>query len=375
MVDAAAGGRMEEPLPPAAPPRSGVAGAVLRHVFLSEYFVLYLSVAYFLILAPILPNFASLDNITLNIVGNAWPLLPVAIGQTVVLIVKGIDLSQGAIMAITSLVGAALMTSRASEVQFDKSALWGWLLTPAGGPFSQSPLAVPVGITAMLVVGALIGLFNGLAIARLRMPAFMVTLVTSMFMASFAIWLTQSYNIAALPGAYVAIGKDGLFGIPYAMVVALGVALVVHVLLTRMIVGRWMYATGTNETAALVSGVPVMRTIVLAYVVSAVCAAIGAILFSARLEAGRPTLGGGTFLLDVIAATVIGGTSLFGGKGKVMWTIFGVLFFALLSNSLSLMNLSPFVIDTVRGSFILVVITLDVVRRRFETVGPRAMQT
>jgi len=328
--------------------------------------VLYLSLAYFILLAPFLAGFATLPNITGNILGNMWPLLPVVIGQTVVLIVKGIDLSQGAIIGFTSVIGAALMTSKLREVQFEKSVLWDWLLTPGGGPLANSILASPVAIGAMLLVGGLIGAINGLSISRLRMPAFMVTLVTGTFLASIAIWMTRSYNIGALPDDFIAVGKDTFIVIPFAMIVALATAMLVHILLSRTVDGRWLYATGTNEVAARVSGVPTRRAVLLAFTISGVCAAVSSVLLTARLEAGFPTLGSGTFMLEVIAATVIGGTSLFGGSGKVIWAIFGVLFFSMLSNSLSLMGLSPFVFDAVRGTILLVVIVLEVLRTRFQ---------
>jgi ribose/xylose/arabinose/galactoside ABC-type transport system permease subunit len=350
---------------PSHQPRMTTRG-VIRHVFLSEYFVLYLSLAYFLLLAPFLPGFATIPNFTGNILGNMWPLIPIVIGQTVVLIVKGIDLSQGAIVGFTSILGAAVMTSRVKEVQFEKSVLWDSLLTPAGGPLAGSIAAAPVAIGVMLIAGGLIGLLNGLSVSRLRMPAFMVTLVTSTFFASVAIWMTRSYNIGALPDEFLVVGKGTFFVVPFAMIVALLTAIVVHTLLSRMVDGRWLYATGTNETAARVSGVPTKRAITLAFVISGVCAAISSVLFTARLEAGMPTLGSGTFMLEVIAATVIGGTSLFGGSGKVIWAFFGVFFFSILSNSLSLMGLSPFIFDAVRGTIILVVIVLEVVRTRFQ---------
>ena len=145
------------------------------------------------------------------------------------------------------------------------------------------------------------------------------------------------------------------------MVIALSVAVIAHVLLNRTVFGRWIFAIGINRKAAEISGVPVVRVIVAVFVISAICAAIASILYTARLETGRPTLGGGNFLLDVIGATVIGGTSLFGGKGKIIWTFFGVLFFVLLSNTL---NLSAFHIDMVKGGVILAAALLDVIRTR-----------
>lgn len=152
--------------------------------------------------------------------------------------------------------------------------------------------------------------------------------------------------------------------VTYPMVIAVTLAIGAHVLLNRTVFGRQVLAIGMNRKAAEISGVPVRRVIVLVFMVSAICAAIGGILYSARLEAGRPTLGEGTFLLDVIGAAVIGGTSLFGGKAKIIWTVFGVLFFVLLSSALSAMNLSAFQVDMVKGAVILGAALLDVLRTR-----------
>ena len=148
------------------------------------------------------------------------------------------------------------------------------------------------------------------------------------------------------------------------MIISVSLAALAHILLSKTVFGRQVFAIGSNRRAAEISGVPVRRVIIMVFMLSAFFATIGAILYSARLEAGRPTLGEGTFLLDVIGATVIGGTSLFGGKGKVLWTVFGVLFFVLLSNTLNLMNLSSFHIDMVKGGVILVAALLDVTRTR-----------
>jgi len=155
------------------------------------------------------------------------------------------------------------------------------------------------------------------------------------------------------------------------MVIAVSVALLAHILLGRTVFGRHVMAIGINRKAAEISGVPVRRVIILVFVVSAVCAAIGSILYSARLEAGRPSLGEGAFLLDVIGAAVIGGTSLFGGKAKVVWTFFGVMFFVLLSNTLNLMNLSSFQVDMVKGGVILAAASLDVLRTRLSRARTR----
>ena len=159
------------------------------------------------------------------------------------------------------------------------------------------------------------------------MPPFMVTLVTMSFFSGLAIYLTQSENVRPLPDSFIAIGKGTLGPISLPMLIVVVLAALAFVVLDRSILGRWFYAVGQNAETAKISGVPTKRVIVLAYAFSGLCAAVGAILYSARLEAGRPTLGR-NLLLDVIGAAVIGGISLFGGKGKVLWAVYGVLFFA-----------------------------------------------
>jgi ribose transport system permease protein len=329
---------------------------------LSEYFVLYLSVAYLLVLWPFIPWVFGSRNVA-DILSNMWPLLAVAIGQTFVLITSGIDLSQSSIMAVTSVVGALLMADRFDPVLFTKSPLWGSLIGEGGGLLSGSGAAVPLSVAAMLAVGAFIGLLNGIAVAIFRMPAFIVTLVSMMFFSNFAIFLTKSENIINLPAAYLHLGTGSLGFIPVAMIAAVLLAALAHLLLSRTLFGRRLYATGTNPVASRISGVPTARIVILAYVVSGLCAAVAAVLYSARLEMGRPTLGATQFM-DIIGANVIGGISLSGGKGKITWTVFGVFFFVLLANTLNLMNLSFYLIDIVKGLVILGAALLDVARTR-----------
>lgn len=335
---------------------------ILKKILLSEYFVLYLSIIYFLVLTPFVSNLASFENMG-NIVSNMWPLFAVAVGQTVVLIIAGIDLSQTSIMGMTSVVGAMIMTSKLDPVLFSKSPLWGWFVNENGGPLANSLAALPVAIIVMLITGVLIGILNGLAITKLRMTPFMVTLVSQIFFGAFAIFLTKSQNVISLPQAYKEIGNGGISFIPYAMLIAIALAAIAHILLGKTMLGRWLYSTGTNMKASKTSGVPTDKVIIFAYAFSGFCAAIASILYSARLGMGRPTLGA-NILMDIIGATVIGGTSMFGGKGKVLWTLFGVLFFVLLSNTLNLLNLSYFTINIVKGAVILLAALIDVTRTR-----------
>jgi ribose/xylose/arabinose/galactoside ABC-type transport system permease subunit len=369
-------------IPGASPPPRVTVPRLLQRILLSEYFVLYLTLAYFAAVAVFFPALVEPRNIA-NQLSNVWPLLTVAIGQTFVIIISGIDLSLGATMGFASVAGAIVMTSAADKLLLGGSPLWGTLLGENGGPLANHPSAVLAGVAVMIIAGVVVGLFNGVFVARFKMPAFMVTLVSLMFFSSAAIWITQSQNIVNLPPEFLTLGQGDLisfyFGekltpeirrrdilgfVTYPMVIALAVAVAAHLLLSRTVFGRQVYAIGNNAKAAAISGVPVQRVVILVFVVAGFCAAVAAILYSGRLEGGRPTIGGGSALLDIIGATVIGGTSLAGGRGKITWTFVGVIFFVLLSNTLNYMRLSAFHIDVVKGAVILAAALLDVLRAR-----------
>ena len=301
----------------------------------SDYFVVVFILVLFVALAPFAPGLASVGTFQ-NILTYMVPLFLAATGLTIVMITGGIDLSIPAVIALTSVVGANIMTGHevGSRVVF--------------------------GVVAMLLIGAAVGSLNGLLITVPRLPAFIVTLASMLFFNGFAVWLTQSKNISDLPASFLAIGKR----LPIALSIALVLGLVVHLVLSRTLFGRWLYALGQNATAAHISGVPVQRMTFAAYVLSGICAALASVILTGRLETGSPVLGR-EMLLDVVGATVIGGTSLFGGRGRIYWTLFGVLFLTLLDTALNLMNLSYFAITISKGAVILLAAVLDATRRRF----------
>ena len=312
---------------------------MVKRFIQSEYLILALCLAYVAALAPFADGFASTGN-ALNILAAMLPLLVVAAGQTLVLISGGIDLSVTSIIALASVVGAMLMTTD-------------------GGALGGSALATPAGIVVMLAVGAAIGFLNGNLIAGLRMPPFIVTLTTMMFFSGLAIWLTKSKSIYHLPPSFL---EPGQVTWVTALLAALAV-IAAHLALARTLFGRWLRAVGYNAKTALISGVPVNRTLVLTYVASGLGAGIAAVLITGKLETGSPVHWRNN-LLDVIGATVIGGTSLYGGKGKVLWTVFGVLFLTLIDNSLNLLNLAFYTIMMVKGGVILLAALLDTVRNK-----------
>lgn len=315
-----------------------IADLVVR-LLRSEYLVLLLSLLYFIALLPFTPGLASRENLV-NVLATLLPLLIVALGETIVLITGGIDLSVTSIMALTSVTGAMMMNSET-----------GWL--------AGSALATPGGILTMLLLGGLVGFLNAAAITWLRMPAFIVTLTSMMFFSGLAIWLTKSRTIYNLPAAF-----NGLGGKTWlAFLITTALVVTTHLLLSRSLFGRWLYAVGHNAKASLISGVPVNGIIVTTYVVSGVFAALASVIYTGQAETGSPVLGQ-RILLDIVGAAVIGGTSLFGGKGKIVWTLFGVLFIRLIDNSLNLLNLSLFSITMVKGAVILFAALMDAVRNK-----------
>ena len=318
-----------------------------ERLLLSQYLVLILTAIYFLAVWPIVPEIAARDTL-LDILTAMMPLLVVAVGQTFVLIVAGIDLAAPSILAMASVVGASVMTGDA-------------------GYLGHSWAAVPGGVLAFILVGGAIGWLNGVCTARLSMPPFIVTLTTMMFFSGAAIWYTAVHtdasSIGNLPPAFVAIGQGQVAGVPISLLVAAAVAIVAHLILNRTVFGRWLYAVGTNARAAEISGVPVRRAVMWAFIISGLCAAVSSILYTGRLETGTPVLGQ-RILLDVVGAAVIGGVSLFGGKGKILWTVFGVLFLAVIDKSLQLLGLSLFSVFAIKGGVILLAAVIDALRHR-----------
>lgn len=312
---------------------------------LSRHRVALLCLVLVAVLGPVVPGFSSTPNLR-NVFSSLLPLLAVAVGQTVVLITGGIDLSVTAVVALASVLGAQVMTAD-------------------GGLLAGHPLAVPAAVAVMLATGLAVGAVNGLAVSRLRMPPFLATLAVMTFASGFAIWFTRSQGIAGLPRGFRLLGAGSLGPVPTALLMVGPLALGAHVLLTHTVFGRWLFAVGGNPRTARVSGVPVERVVLLAYVACAACAAVASILYTARLETGSPVLGQ-RILLDVIGAVVIGGTSLFGGRGSVLGTVYGALFITLLDNGLNLVGLSSFTVLMVKGSVILTAALVDATRERLE---------
>jgi ribose/xylose/arabinose/galactoside ABC-type transport system permease subunit/ABC-type sugar transport system substrate-binding protein len=284
---------------------------------------------------------AALRDIALAIV----PLAILAVGQMLVLLIGQIDLSMTAVLGLSSILSASAMSGSSG----------------AGGGRSA------VGIATCLLTGVVIGLFNGVCTAILRMPAFIVTLAVMMAGSGAAVWyastVSDTVSIGNLPRGFISLGYGTLVHVPITVLICLGVLTLVRFVLTRTVAGRWLYALGQNAEAARISGVPTSRLTIAAFTASGLCAGLAAMIYTSRLETGIPTLGQ-NLLLDIVGAAVVGGVSLFGGRGSVWMALGGAAFFCILDKSLQLLGLSLFIVLAVKGATILVATILDAYRRR-----------
>jgi ribose transport system permease protein len=289
------------------------------------------------------PVFLSRINIE-NLLFSSTIIAVVAIGQAFVILVAGIDLSVGAVLALSSVLGVVLATKA----------------------------ELPVAIAALLALGAggAIGLVNGLFVTFLRIPALIATLAMMSITRGVAYIISDGRNIAPVPSIYVDIQALRIFGIPFVILFTGFIALLAHLVLTRTRFGREIYATGGNPTAARLAGVNTSRVVLVAYIISGVAAALGGLMITARLEAGAATAGFG-YELAVISAVVIGGVSLFGGEGRIGGVLLGVVLLGLVQNAVNLLNVPPNYDYIVSGSVIAAAAALDVYRRRYVESGLR----
>jgi ribose transport system permease protein len=281
------------------------------------------------------PNFASLDNL-LNIARAISINAILAAGMTFVILTGGIDLSVGSIVAVSGVV----------------SVLTGIADAPAG-------LAIAVGI----LVGALCGLINGAVVAYLSLAAFIVTLGTMTFLRGLAYTMTDGQPIVSNTLNFRAIGNGYLAGVPAPVIVMVIVYVLAWYLLERTRYGRHVYAVGGNPEAARLSGINVKRVLTSVYMAAGACAGLAGVIFSARVVSAQPTAGTG-YELDAIAAVVLGGTSLAGGRGRITGTLIGSVILGVLSTGLILMNVQFFTQLLIKGVVIILAVLIDGLKRR-----------
>jgi len=243
--------------------------------------------------------------------------------------------------------------------QFDLSV--GEVLALSGIVYGTAALTLPIPLAMIIAicVGATCGLINGTLIRVFKLPAFVLTLAIGMVYRGITFLMTGGASIFGLPDAVVQVGQGTVFGfVPVPTLIMLVVLVIVAVAMGRTIYGRHLIATGGNVEAARVSGIRINLMQLSVYVIAGICAAIGAIVLTGRQGAAVPNMGDG-FALDAIAAVVIGGTAMRGGRSKVVGTLWGVILIAIIGNVLTLLNVSPFWQWNVRGAIIIAAIILD----------------
>jgi ribose/xylose/arabinose/galactoside ABC-type transport system permease subunit len=314
---------------------------LLKRIYL-ELPIFYVLVLAFSFSFIFVPAFASKYNI-INIFVHTADLVILSIALTFVLLNGSIDFSITAVVGFGSVV-AALLTNKDT------------------GLFAGSPMASFFGIAVIIAIGLLIGVLNGFAVVILKMPSFMATMATYMIFSGLALYISQSETITNLPSGFLFFGEGKIFSIPFPIVLSVGVFLISFYVLSKTVFGRSVYAVGTNPKTAFISGIPVKKLIFSLFVICGFLASIGAIVMTARVGAGMPALGQER-LLDIVAAVILGGTSLFGGVGSVVGTILGAFFITVMNNSLNLLGINWYVIDIIKGFIILIVALLDARRQ------------
>ena len=283
-----------------------------------------------LLLTALTPYFLTVSNL-LNVMEQTSINAVIAVGMTFVILSGGIDLSVGSLVALSGVVMASTLQ--------------------AGAP-------IPVALLAGLLTGAFCGLVNGGLVTLGRLPPFIATLGMMSVARGAALLLTDGRPVSGFEAGFRSLATGRVVGVPVPVLVTLAVYVLAHLVLTRTRFGRYVYAIGGNEEATRLSGVPVRFHKTMVYALSGLVSALAAAVLTARLNSAQP-IAGMMYELDAIAATVIGGTSLLGGQGRVSGTLIGALIMGVLRNGLNLLGISSFLQQVVIGLVIVGAVLLD----------------
>lgn len=300
--------------------RLGVAGALVALVVL---------------FAVVAPNFATPDNL-LDVARQIAVTAILGAGLTFVIITAGIDLSVGSAVGVTAFVAVSL---------------------------AMNGVPAPLAIAGALLAGVVIGSVNGVLVARFGLASFIVTLAALTYLRGIVYVGTDGTTMFSTTLNYATLGHGSLLGIPIPVLIMVAVFAVGWYVLNRTVFGRWVTAVGGNAEAARLAGIPVKRVLTSVYIVSGLCAGIGGIIASARLQSAVPDLGTG-YELSAIAAVVLGGTSLMGGRGSLIGTLVGAAIIGVLINGMTLLDVSSFYQQIIQGVVIILAVALDRLRTR-----------
>jgi ribose transport system permease protein len=281
------------------------------------------------------PYFLTANNLA-SVARQTAVFNTMALGMTIVIVSGGIDLSVGSILGLSGLVGTMALE--------------------AGYP-------IVIGVLIGIAVGTACGFLNGLMITQLRINAFIVTLGTLGIYRGLALIISNGLPVHRIPPGFAFLGEGNLLGIPFVVWLLVICAVVTHFVLENTRLGRYAFAIGSNQTAAIYAGIPVAFHTAAVYAIGGALTGLAGMIEASRLMTGQPTAGLG-YELQAIAAVVIGGGSLNGGEGSVVGTLIGAFIMGLLSNGADLLNISNYWQQVIIGSVIILAVTLDEFRKR-----------
>jgi len=308
---------------------------------LSRFQSLIALVVLCIILSILSDKFFTADN-GLNVLRQIAVNICIATGMTLIVLTAGIDLSVGSVLALCGAVTAGLLKNG--------------IEIPAGNLFIG--FTVLGAVLGGILLGSLLGWFNGFTITKFKVPPFVATLAMLTIARGFTMLYTKGHPISNLGESFAFIGTGWFLGIPVPVYIAAIVVLLAVFVTQKTKMGRYIYAIGGNEQAAKLSGINIKKVKIKVYAMAGALAALGGIIVTSRLDSAQPNAGI-SYELDAIAAVVIGGTSLSGGRGSVWGTVMGAIIIGVLNNGLVLLNVSPFWQQVVKGSVILLAVIID----------------
>ncbi|MCP4396420.1 MAG: ribose ABC transporter permease [bacterium] len=308
---------------------------LVKHIDLNELYIVFGLFGLCVILSFLSPVFLSVANIS-NVILQASINATLACGMTFVIVSGGIDLSVGSMLAICGVVMGSIL---------------------------KADLPLIVALSSALLVGGFCGLVNGFLITVGKLPPFISTLGMMSIARGTALFYTGGRSISGFKLNFLVLGNGTIFGVPILIVIMVVTYLIAFFILRYTQLGRYTYAIGGNEEATRLSGINIQWYKTSVYVISGLTSGIAAIMLTARLNSAQP-IAGMTYELDAIAATVIGGTSLSGGEGKIFGTIIGALIISVLRNGLNLLNVSSFIQQIVIGAVIIAAVLVDKAKKR-----------
>ena len=289
----------------------------------------------FIALSITSPYFLTANNLA-SVARQTAVFNTMALGMTIVIVSGGIDLSVGSILGLSGLVGTMAL---------------------------ERGYPIPVGVLIGLLVGTACGFDNGLMVAKLRIPPFVVTLGTLGIFRGLALIISNGLPVHRIPPGFSFLGEGNLLGVPFVVWMLVICAVAVHVILEHTRLGRYAFAIGSNKIASLYAGIPVDFHVMAVYAIGGTLTGLAGMVEASRLMTGQPTAGQG-YELQAIAAVVIGGGSLNGGEGSVVGTLIGAFIMGLLSNGADLLNISNYWQQVIIGAVIILAVTLDELRKR-----------